>query len=82
VKDLPTRNRWQYRIIRDKEGGHRIAEVYVLRDGSIAWTQDPVAPYGNDFREIRADVDRMLRAFDYDPPVLIEEELEAMKRGS
>lgn len=69
---------WQYRVVRDDEGGHRIAEVYTLEDGSLAWTQDPVYPWGDSFEEIKADVQNMFLALSYDPPVLYERDLFAL----
>lgn len=57
---------WTYRIIRDENGGHRIAEVYTNLphvDGGTSWTTDPIAPYGNDADELKRDFDRMRAAF-------------------
>lgn len=69
---------WTYRIIRDEEGGHRIAEVYtdlLHVEGGTSWTADPIAPYGESLDELRRTLDMMRHAFNY--PVLEETELQA-----
>ena len=56
---------WTYRIIRDEDGGHRIAEVYtdlLHVEGGISWTADPIAPVGDDPDELLRDITRMLKA--------------------
>lgn len=81
VKDQRTPNdnptgTWGHRVVCDDQEGHRIAEVYTLHDGNIAWTADPIAPWGNTFEEVRDDLVRMLRALDQ--PVLVEADLEVL----
>lgn len=71
---------WTYRIIRDAEGGHRIAEVYGDPNAHPAWTADPVYPWGDTLGELKRDMTRMMKAFKL--PVLDEVELaRAAKEG-
>ena len=67
---------WQYRVVRGRDGGHRIAEVYAVSWEPPMWTVDPIAPYGDSLDELRRDVCRMQRALWQ--PVLVEAELYAL----
>lgn len=69
---------WTYRIIRDKDGGHRIAEVYTDDELNL-WTEEPCYPWGDDLPELRSDMRRMMTAFD--KPVLDEATLRETAEG-
>lgn len=69
---------WSYRVIRDDDGGHRIAEIYTDLPhvpGRIAWSADPRYPWGDTLDELRTDLERMRLALLQ--PVLPESELRA-----
>ena len=68
---------WTYRVIRDENGGHRIAEVYT-GESSPMWTETPCYPWGDDLEELRRDMALMLEAFD--KPVLDEATLRESTR--
>jgi hypothetical protein len=73
---------WRYRIIRDQDGGHRIAEVYTDLPhvpGRTSWTADPIAPYGDSLAELQRSMNLMTRALH--EPVLDETELKAKIEG-
>ena len=63
---------WTYRVIKDEEGTHSIAEVYTdtPETGKVSWTVEPCYPIGEDLDELRRDIHMMLKAFD--KPVLDE----------
>lgn len=69
---------WSYRVIRDDDGGHRIAEVYTDLPhvpGRLAWSADPRYPWGDTLDELKTDLERMRLALLQ--PVLDESELRA-----
>lgn len=76
---MQRRGTWRYRVIRDDEGGHRVAEVYDLSDGSRPWSTNPAYPWGDTLEELQSDMNRMMLAFDL--PVLVEAELRAAQEG-
>lgn len=55
---------WNYRIVtRDGGASYGIHEVYYHLDGTIrVWTEEPNAPFGEDPRELREELEMMLRA--------------------
>ena len=60
---------WNYRVIRKHHTEtdsvtYHIHEVYYRDDGNIeSWTQEPVAPMGETFDELREDIRYFLHAF-------------------
>ena len=67
---------WRYRVIRDKNGWHRIAEVHKLDNGEVVWTADPINPGSDTLNGLRDDLTRMLQATT--KPALEETELYAL----
>ena len=69
---------WNHRVIRrsnapstDPEWNYQVHEVYYKEDGSIeAWTENPVAPVGEDLSELRSDISHYSEALEQ--PVLKE----------
>ena len=72
---------WNHRVVKsepDEKGYvyYSIREVFYKDDGSIfGWTTDPIDPFGETPEQLKADIDRMSKAFDL--PVLDESELAA-----
>jgi len=65
---------WNYRVVK-KDDGFGIHEVYYNKAGDIClMSEDQIAPYGEDFDDLRGDVNNMTGAFG--KPVLIYEEIE------
>ena len=64
---------WRYRVIRDRDGWHRITEAHTLETG-FAWSADPVSAGSNTLDGLREDLQRMLDATNH--PVLLEADLE------
>lgn len=51
---------------------YQIHEVHYREDGSISsWTQDPIAPYGENLSELKADLNYLIAALH--KPVLVEQ---------
>ncbi len=65
------RTTWNYRIVRDQ--GYSIHEVYYENGNIIAWSADPIHPYGEDKGQLLNDLEYMGEAFR--KPVLRVEEL-------
>ncbi len=69
---------WNHRVIRrsnapttDPEWNYQVHEVYYRKDGSIeAWTENPVAPLGENPQELRSEVSLFTKALNQ--PVLEE----------
>lgn len=77
---------WNHRVIRrsnapstDPEWSYQVHEVYYKEDGSIeAWTENPVAPVGEDLSELRSDISHFSEALDQ--PVLEEVKLNGKEK--
>lgn len=78
-KDVGTT--WCYRITREQIDGedfYTIREVYTAPDGSLSWTEDPIAARGDGWIECADDLSRMSHAvggpvldLTVDPPRLV-----------
>jgi hypothetical protein len=59
---------WNHRVCKNTEQGeifYNIHEVYYDDDGKVeGWTQNAVAPLGNDLDELRNELKWMLEALD------------------
>lgn len=68
---------WDYRVTKqvvDGETAHHIREFYYDGGDIVGWTRDPMYAQGETAEGLRADLDRMISAFDY--PVIDLDELE------
>jgi hypothetical protein len=60
---------WNYRIIRDEEGGLAFHEVYYDKQGNVeGWTKNMVSPHAGSLRELQEFIDSAMMK-----PILIEE---------
>ncbi len=60
---------WNYRVVRDTDGGFAVHECYYDDDGAITGiTEKSVAPYGDTYEELEHEVaDFYMRAFHHPP---------------
>jgi hypothetical protein len=77
---------WNCRVIRrsnapstDPEWNYQIHEVYYKEDGEIdVWTENPVAPVGEDLSELRSEISHFSEALDQ--PILEELKIDGKEK--
>ena len=62
---------WNYRVFKGENGEHGIVEVYYNDNGvPTSRTAGFVMPYGEDYKELKRDIEHMVKAFE--KPVLTD----------
>lgn len=73
---------WNYRVMVDADGNYTIREVFYNEDKAIEGWTDECAPFGENFDQLKQDMEYMLQALSRDIIIeahLMDDKLEEFK---